>query len=135
MQNFQRNFINKYSSLYFEKSVLEHKLAAADAIILEQHQKIQKLMSKKKVHDESTQTDELSAETTLSFTTASTQTECTGDHNEPNHEAEATTMSNVSTGATGKILLLPAKTCFTEIIMCILHITLKQCQQTKIIQN
>lgn len=48
MQNFQRNFINKYSSLYFEKSVLEHKLVAADAIILEQHQEIQKLMSKKK---------------------------------------------------------------------------------------
>lgn len=133
MQNFQRNFINKYSSLYFEKSVLEHKLVAADALILEQHQKIQKLMSKKKVHDETTQTDELSAETTLSFTTASTQTQCTGD--EPNHGAEVTTISNVSTGATGKILLLPAKACFTEIIMCILQITLKHRHQTKAIQN
>lgn len=61
MENFQKNFINKYSVLFFEKTELENQMQEKDAILEKQRQQLEKLTSKKHSHDKDTQTEELTA--------------------------------------------------------------------------
>lgn len=82
IKKYQMNYINRYSTLFMEKTQLNYKLLEANAIVEEQRQQIEKLTTKKDLRDAATQTEAEenapTSSTSAITTTTSTQTECTG---------------------------------------------------------
>lgn len=68
---FQKNFINEFSLLYFEKNDLQNQLKEKDEILEEQRKIIQKLTTKKGVIDIAVQTQ---SDLTSQFTQTETNT-------------------------------------------------------------